>query len=154
MRRGAACRKRLGQGNHILNRIYVALAAGAALLASPALADSITSVNGTAVTSINEASVSASASFGPTAITGGKANFIGVTSTGASVNVEILKDGVDEGVPTNDSLAVSTITTQNSGTVTATGSFNGSSLVSTTGNGNSTGVSAAGTSVNISIIKR
>lgn len=123
----------------------------AVILTVPARADSITSVNGSAVTSINDASVSATGSFGPATVTGGNTNFIGVTSTGASVNVEILKQGPGANAPSNDSLAVSTVNAQNSGTVTATGTFSGAS---TTGNSNSIGVTAAGTSVNISIIKK
>ena len=128
----------------------------AGFFAMPAHADSITSINGVALTSINAGSVTASGSFGQTAITGGKNNTIGVNSAGAVVNVQIQKVGGDPNAVTNDSIGVSSITAVNkaSGTVTATGSFSGGNLASSNTNGNSVGVSAAGTSVNISITKR
>ena len=122
---------------------------------APAAADSITNVNGPAVTSINEGAVTASGSFGKASITGGRSNFIGVAATGAGVNIQILKDGVGETGASGDTIGVSSINAQNkaSGTVTANGTFGGS-LVSSTGSGNGVSVSAAGTSVNLSIVKR
>jgi hypothetical protein len=125
-------------------------------MVGPALADSITG-NGPAISSINGGTVTATATFGQTSITGGKGNFIGVTATGAAVTLQILKDGGDPG-STNDTIGASSITATNksSGTVTATGTFNGGNILSTNsnGSGNSEGVSAAGTSVTISIIHR
>ena len=139
-------------------KTFLAGLAAAVACVTPALADSITSINGSVLTSTNEGSVTAVGTFGHTAITGGKANFIGVTSTGAAVNVQILKDGGDPNATTNDTIGVSSITATNkaSGTVTATGTFNGGNVLSTNNNsnGNGVGVSAAGTSVNISIIHR
>jgi hypothetical protein len=100
--------------------------------------------------------VTANGTFNNVPITGGKANFVGSTATGAQVNVQILKQGGDPNAVTNDSIAVSSINAQNkaSGTVTANGTFNGSNLSSSNSNGNSMGVSAAGTSVTISITHR
>jgi hypothetical protein len=74
-----------------------------------------------------------------------------VQATGAAATAQIITEGGDPAVPTNNSIGVSTITARNSGNVSATGTFNGGSV---SGSGNTTGVSAAGTSVNISIIHR
>jgi hypothetical protein len=148
--------------DHIVNHFAIALALATACAVTPAFADSITAssttggstVAGTTVTSSNAGSVTATGNFGHTAIRGGSNNFIGVTSTGAAVTVQILKDGVDPNVPTGDSIAVSSINTSNTGTVTATGRFQGaiaSSNAQSSSSSNSIGVSAAGTSVNITI---
>jgi hypothetical protein len=152
------------QKDHVVKQFMFALALTAAFAVTPAIADSITAssttggstVAGTTVTSTNSGNVTAIGTFGHTAIHGGKNNFIGVTSTGAGVNIQILKDGVDPTVPTGDSISVSTINTSNKGNVTATGTFNGaiaSSNAQSPSSGNSIGVSAAGTSVNITISK-
>lgn len=135
----------------LVSRIVVALSVIAASLAGPALADSITSINGVSVTSINEGSVTASGSFGRTTIAGGRNNFVGVTSTGAVATAQIVKDGTELAAPGNDTVGVSSISASNKGAVTATGTFNGGTI---SGSNNSVGVSAAGTSVNISIIHR
>jgi hypothetical protein len=140
-----------------VKKILIGFAVAVVCAVSPALADSITSINGTAVTSTNEGSVTSVGTFGHTSINGGKGNFIGVTSTGAAATVLILKDGVDPNA-TNDSIGVSSVTATNksTGTVTATGTFNGGNVLSTNSNssGNSVGVSAAGTSVSISIVHK
>ena len=122
-------------------------------MTTPALADSITGGGGPTVTSINDGPVTASGKFGQTSINGGTANFIGVTATGAAVIIQITKIGVDSSVPNNDSISVSSVNAQNgsNGTITATGTFNGTTVSGTT---NSAGVSAAGTSVTISITKK
>jgi hypothetical protein len=122
-------------------------------MVGPALADSITGGSGPTVTSINDGPVTATGKFGHTSINGGTANFIGVTATGAAVTIQITRDGVDSSTPNNDSISVSTINAQNgtNGTITANGTFNGTTV---SGTNNSAGVSAAGTSVTISITKR
>jgi hypothetical protein len=135
-----------------VHRILLCIAATAALFATSARADSITSINGISMTSTNEGSVTSSGSFGRAAITGGRNNAIVVTSTGAAGNVLIADPNPDS----NNSIGVSSITVTNkaTGTVTATGSFGGGNLASSNSNGNSMGVSAAGTSVNITINKK
>jgi hypothetical protein len=77
-----------------------------------------------------------------------------VTSAGAAVTIQITKDGGDPNAATGDSIGVGSITTSNTGTVTATGRFQGaiaSSNAQSPSSGNSIGVSAAGTSVTISV---
>ncbi len=122
-------------------------------LASPALAqDSITG-NGPSMSSINSGTVTSNGVFNHTPISGGAGNTVTSSATGALVNVQILKQGVDG---PSDTIGVSSINAQNksSGTITANGVFNGSNLSSSNSGGNGMGVSAAGTSVNISIIHR
>lgn len=128
---------------------------------APAFADSITGGSTTgstittgSVTSTNSGSVTATGTFGHTAIHGGKGNFIGVTSAGAAVTIQITKDGGDPNAATGDSIGVGSISTSNTGAVTATGRFQGaiaSSNAQSPSSGNSIGVSAAGTSVTISV---
>ena len=140
-----------------MNKLLLALALAGTCSVASARADSITGGSGPTLTSINGGSVTAAGSFGPVSITGGKGNFIGVTAAGAAVNVQILKEGGNPNAVTDDNISVSSVNAQNTGPVTATGSFNGGgniSGLSSINSGNSVGVSAAGTSVNISITKR
>jgi hypothetical protein len=144
-----------------VNHFVIALALAATFVATPAFADSITggSTTGSSITTgpltaTNSGSVTATGNFGHVAIHGGKGNFIGVNAAGAAVTVQITKDGGDPNAATNDSIGVGTISASNSGTVTATGRFQGaiaSSNAQSASSGNSIGVSAAGTSVTISV---
>jgi hypothetical protein len=137
------------------------LAMLACALNAPARADSITGtsttgnnvITGPDIVSTNSGSVTATGTFsGPSYISGGNSNAIGVTATGASALVSIVHEGGNPDASGSDSIVVGTITATNSGAITATGTFNGVSLDG--GINNSAVVSAAGTSVTISIVHR
>jgi hypothetical protein len=128
---------------------------------APSLADSITgsstsgadSITGTTITASNAGTVTATGTFsGRSRISGGNSNSIGVSSAGAAVLVSIVREGGDPDASGSDSIGVNSITATNTGAITATGTFGGVTLSG--GTNNSASVSAAGTSVTISIVHR
>lgn len=119
------------------------------------LADSIHGgPNGVVVTSTNDGSVTSTGVFNSkTTIRGGKGNTIGVSAVGSGVSVFILKEDADTFESQDDStIIVKSITSTNTGNITASGTFNRS--VVRGGEANGMSVSAAGSQVNVSIIKR
>jgi hypothetical protein len=138
------------------------LAAG--FFASPSLADSITgpttspggnSITGPTINSTNSATVTSTGNFGVrTTITGGRSNQIAVSAVGASVLASIIREGGDPNASTNDTIVINSITATNTatGTVTATGNFTRTRIDG--GSSNGVSVSAAGTSVTLSIVHR
>ena len=125
--------------------------AAAAEIIGQAWADDL-SINGTSLQSTNHGSITASGAFDAgVSISGGQNNRIGVTAAGASISLELLNERSLRG----DTLAIksTTASASNDGSITAKGTFNGSTIAPGT-LANTVSVTAAGTSINLSITKR
>jgi hypothetical protein len=143
-----------------VSRVFPGLVLAAACLVTPARADFIgssittgsTTIVGAPITSTNSGNVTNVGVFNnPSIINNGGGNTFTISAVGAGVVVSILREGNPNAV-TEDAIAVGPLTANNSGNISNTGTYNGVRITGGTSNGAS--ISAAGSSVTISITHR